>query len=63
MRITELRSRMNDYFSDADTYSRDIIHSELKGQTVNEALIAGQDPGEIWKAIVQHNPEMSIKFR
>ncbi len=63
MRITELRSRISDYFSDADTYSRDTVHSELRGLTVNEALAAGEDPGDIWKAVVQHNPEMPAKYR
>ncbi|MEI6407190.1 MAG: DUF3046 domain-containing protein [Actinomycetes bacterium] len=63
MRITELRSRISDYFSDADTYSRDTVHSELRGRTVNEALAAGEDPGDIWKAVVQHNPEMPAKYR
>jgi hypothetical protein len=57
MRITELRSRINEAFSDPDTYSRDIVHSELGGLTVNEALVAGQEPGDIWRAIVAHNPD------
>ena len=63
MRITELRSRMFDYFPDSDTYARDIVHSELGGRTVNEALKAGDEPGDIWKAVVKHNPEMPLKFR
>ena len=63
MRITELRSRIKDYFSDPDTYSRDIVHSELGGVTVNQALEMGQEPGDIWKAIVAHNPDMPPKFR
>jgi len=63
MRITELRNRISDYFSDPDTYSRDIVHAELGGVTVNQALEVGQEPGEIWKAIVAHNPDMPAKFR
>jgi hypothetical protein len=63
MRITELRNRISDYFSDPDTYSRDIVHAELGGVTVNQALEIGQEPGEIWKAIVAHNPDMPAKFR
>ena len=63
MRITELRSRIFDYFSDPDTYARDIVHSELGGLTVNEALAGGFEAGDIWKAIVAHNPEMPAKFR
>jgi hypothetical protein len=63
MRITELRNRISDYFSDPDTYSRDIVHAELGGVTVNQALEIGQEPGDIWKAIVAHNPDMPPKFR
>jgi hypothetical protein len=63
MRITELKSRMADYFSDSDTYARDIVHSELGGRTVNEALVAGDEPGDIWRAVIAHNPEMPLKFR
>ncbi len=63
MRITELRNRITDYFSDPDTYSRDIVHAELGGVTVNQALEIGQEPGDIWKAIVAHNPDMPAKFR
>ena len=54
---------MSEYFSDADTYSRDIVHAELRGRTVNEALAAGEEPGDIWKAVVRHNPDMPYKFR
>ncbi|NBU93523.1 MAG: DUF3046 domain-containing protein [Actinobacteria bacterium] len=58
MRISELRSRISDYFSDPDTYSQDIVHAELGGLTVNEAIVRGDEPDEIWKAIVRHNPDM-----
>jgi hypothetical protein len=63
MRITDLRYRISEYFSDPDTYSRDIVHSELGGFTVNEALARGFEAGDIWKAVVAHNPEMPAKFR
>ena len=63
MRITELRSRINEAFADADTYSRDTVHAELGGLTVNEALAAGQEPGDIWRGIVKHHPQMPLKFR
>ena len=58
MRITELRARIKDSFPDPDTYSRDIVHIELGGATVNQALEIGFEPGEIWKAVVAHNPEL-----
>ena len=54
---------MSDYFSDADTYARDIVHSELGGVTVNQALARGDEAGDIWKAVVAHNPEMPARFR
>jgi hypothetical protein len=63
MRITELRSRINDYFSDPETYVRDTVHSELGGRTVNEALASDMEIGDIWKAVVAHNPEMPAKYR
>ena len=63
MRITELRERISLYFSDPLTYSQDIVHSELGGRTVNEALTSGMEPREIWLAVVAHNPEMPKKFR
>lgn len=63
MRITELRARLADFFSDPDTYSRDIVHAELGGLTVNEALAHGMEAGDIWKAVIAHNPQMPSKFR
>ncbi len=63
MRITELRSLLSNYFSDSDTYSRDIVHAELGGLTISEALDRGLEAGDIWKAVVAHNPEMPRKFR
>ena len=63
MRISELRTRLNNYFTDADTYARDIIHSELGGISVNAAIDIGMEPDEIWKAVVRHNPAMPDKYR
>ena len=58
MRISELRARMKESFPDPDTYSKDFVHIELGGATVNQALEIGLEPGDIWKAIVAHNPEL-----
>jgi len=63
MRISELRNRIADYFPDPDTYSRDIIHSELGGISVNSAIEIGMEPDEIWKALVRHNPSMPDRYR
>jgi hypothetical protein len=62
MRISELRSRLADYFPDADTYARDIIHAELGGLIVNVAIEIGMEPDEIWKAVIRHNPSIPDKF-
>lgn len=55
--------RLENYFPDADTYARDIIHSELGGISVNAAIELGMEPDEIWKAVVRHNPSMAEKYR
>jgi hypothetical protein len=54
---------MAEYFPDPTTYSRDIVHAELGGVTVEQALVMGQEPGDIWKGVVAHNPQMPAKFR
>ena len=63
MRISELRSRLAAFLPDPDTYARDIIHSELGGVSVNDAIAIGMEPDEIWKAVVRHNPAMPEKYR
>ena len=63
MRISELRTRLSNFFPDADTYARDIIHRELGGISVNGAIELGMAPDEIWKAVVRHNPAMPEKYR
>ena len=63
MRITELRFRIKEYFSDPDTYSRDIVHSELGGVTVNQALEMGQKPaisGKRLLRIIQKCPQSFV---
>lgn len=57
MRITELRARLRQNFNDPDTYAQDIVHSELGGATINQALDLGFEPRDIWRAVVAHNPE------
>jgi hypothetical protein len=63
MRISELRSRLAAYLPDPDTYARDIIHSELGGISVNDAIAIGMEPDEIWKAVIRHNPLMPEKYK
>jgi hypothetical protein len=39
------------------------VHSELGGITVNQAIVRGDEPDEIWRAVVRHNPHHpGIKF-
>jgi len=63
MRISELRSRLAAFLPDPDTYARDIIHSELGGISVNDAIAIGMEPDEIWKAVIRHNPTMAEKYK
>ena len=63
MRISELRSRLAAFLPDPDTYARDIIHSELGGISVNDAIVIGMEPDEIWKAVIRHNPAMPEKYK
>ncbi len=63
MRISELRSRLAAFLPDPDTYARDIIHSELGGISVNDAIAIGMEPDEIWKAVIRHNPLMPEKYK
>ena len=63
MRISELRNRIAEYFPDPDTYSMDIIHSELGGISVNSAIEIGMEPDEIWKAVIRYNPSMPDRYR
>jgi hypothetical protein len=55
VRITDLRAKLQQGFSDADTYCQDVVHSELGGVTVNQALAMGQEAGDIWRAVLAHN--------
>lgn len=63
MRISQLRAKLSEYFPDANTYARDIIHSELGGISVNAAIEMGMEADEIWKAVIRHNPAMPEKYR
>lgn len=65
MRITELHRRLNEHFGAdwAPSYCKDIVLSELGGQTIDEALALGVEAGEIWKAVLRHNPEIKSELR
>jgi hypothetical protein len=53
VRITEFWTRMESHFGStyADSYSRDQVLRELGGRTVVEALAAGDDVKDVWRAV------------
>lgn len=65
MRISDLRERLTLSFGDAwaPSFSRDIAISELGSMTVDEALAAGLEADEIWKAVCKQCPAETEKQR
>jgi hypothetical protein len=53
MRITVFRNLMSQEFGEvrADMLARDHVFSSLGGRTVDQALEAGLQPKEIWRAV------------
>jgi hypothetical protein len=65
MRISDLRERLELSFGPqwAPSFSQDIAISELDSKTVNEALKAGIEVGEIWRAVCKQCPTETAKQR
>jgi hypothetical protein len=65
MRISDLRERLSLSFGDAwaPSFSQDIAISELDSLTVNQALEAGREADEIWKAVCKQCPAETEKFK
>lgn len=65
MRISDLRERLLLSFGAewAPSFSQDIAISELDSMTVNEALKAGVEADEIWKAVCKQCPSETEKQR
>jgi hypothetical protein len=65
MRISDLRERLALSFGDAwaPSFSKDIAISELGSMTVNEALNAGREADEIWRAVCKQCPNETQKYR
>ena len=59
MRLTVFWERMRAYFGDAyaESFARDHVMSELGGRTVYEALDAGWEAKDVWRAVC---PAMDI---
>lgn len=53
MRHTEFWARMHHQLGAtyAESFARDFVIAELGGRTVHEALAAGTDTKEIWRAV------------
>lgn len=53
MRITVFRNLMSQEFGEvrADMLAQDHVFSSLGGRTVDQALDAGLEPKEIWRAV------------
>ncbi|MFC7302619.1 DUF3046 domain-containing protein [Streptomyces monticola] len=53
MRLTVFWERMAEQFgaSYADSFARDHVMAELGGRTVHEALDAGWETKEVWRAV------------
>ena len=65
MRISDLRERLTLSFGQqwAPSFSQDIAISELGSKTVNEALAAGLEADEIWRAVCKQCPTETAKQR
>jgi hypothetical protein len=65
MRISDLRERLTLSFGEswAPSFSADIAISELGSLTVNQALAAGLEANEIWKAVCKQCPAETEKYK
>jgi len=65
MRISDLRERLTLSFGEswAPSFSADIAISELGSLTVNQALSAGLEADEIWKAVCKQCPTETEKYK
>lgn len=65
MRISDLKERLALSFGDqwAPSFCQDIAISELGSKTVNEALAAGHEVDEIWRAVCKQCPVETAKSR
>ena len=55
MRLTEFWRRMRARFGDsyAESVAADQVLRELDGRTINEALAAGWDAKDVWRAVCE----------
>ena len=63
MRISDLRERLALSFGEHSHFPTDIAISELGSKTGNEALAAGLEADEIWKAVCRAHPKETEKHK
>lgn len=65
MRISDLRERIVLSFGESwsASFTQDIALSEIGSLTVDEALAAGCEASEIWRAICAQCPTETEKYR
>ena len=63
VRISDLRERLTLSFGPGSHFPVDIALSELGSKTVNEALEAGFEADEIWRAVCKAHPKETEKYK
>ena len=65
MRISDLRNRIELSFGSewALSFCKDIAISELGSKTVDEALAAGIEAADIWRAVCNSQPEETLAHK
>ena len=63
MRISDLRERLTLSFGAGSHFPVDIALSELGSKTVNEALDAGFEADEIWRAVCKAHPSETQRYK
>ncbi|MGI9198479.1 MAG: DUF3046 domain-containing protein [Candidatus Nanopelagicaceae bacterium] len=63
MRLSEFWYRMKQVYPDAETFANDMAISELGSMTIKEALATGLEPDEIWKILIQRDPDIDTRWK
>ena len=65
MRISDLRNRIELSFGPewASSFCKDIAISELGSKTVDEALAAGVEAADIWRAVCNSHPIETLAYK
>ena len=65
MRLTDFWWRMNEHYGSAwaASYARDTVLSELGGRTIEQALTAGEETKDVWRAVCAHDSSIPALLR